>query len=176
MHVGIRNANIGNNSTQYPRRNAGAENTVLPPTQNRFEFCRSRWVQRNHHACLTAIRTEQCSLEPLNRLGMGQRMLASRQLLKQRSARLGTLKILLCLDVIDIIRIDVLRNELRDQLRDPWIVLVWLRWILTELASLPADQDKLIRREIFAESRELTRFREGLRKPILNFVDVALNG
>ena len=61
-----------------------------------------------------------------------------------------------------------------DQLGYPRVVLLRIRWVLTQLTSLPTDNDELVRRKVLPKSCQLVRLAIGLGQPVLHLIDVAL--
>jgi len=61
-----------------------------------------------------------------------------------------------------------------DQFGDPRVVLLGLRWVLTQLTAFPTDNDELVRRKVLPKSSQLVRLAVGLGQPVLHLIDVAL--
>ena len=159
---------------QNPRRNVRTEDPHLPLPKNRLELPRGRRIQRNDHARLTTIRTKDRSLETLDGLLGTQGMLALGQLIQKRSTRLSRLEVFLSLHRIDVGRIDMLGRHQPNQLGDPRVVLLRIRWVLTQLTSLPTDDDELVRWKVLSKTRQFVRLAIGLGQPVLHLINVAL--
>ena len=101
-------------------------------------------------------------------------MLALSQLIQKGSTRLGRLEVFLRLNRIDVGRIDMLGCDQPNQLGNPRVVLLRIRWVLTQLTSVPTDDDELVGRKVLPKTRQLVRLAIGLGQPVLHLVDVAL--
>ena len=61
-----------------------------------------------------------------------------------------------------------------NQFGDPRVVLLGIRWVLTQLTSVPTDDDELVRWKVLPKTRQLVRLAIGLGQPVLHLIDVAL--